>query len=113
MPPERPSTARVRPVRVISVWMKRVRMPSTSSALIERSMFILGMADPFKFFLQHVHAFVPEQRQADARALQLRQVELRQGQAFFVGGRLGDQLPVRVEDGGGAPEIQPVLESDA
>ena len=87
MPPERPTTARLKPARRISLWMKRVRIAATSSALIERSTsrgsgFIASPFDALEFFDRQQQSFVAGQGRHQPLAAELGRVEGGHGQGL-------------------------------
>src|ERR1700680_3845871 len=103
MPPERPSTARRKPVRVISLRMKRTRISSTSAGLIARSTcrgstFITPPPDALEFFNRQQQLFVAAQGGNQPLAAQLGQIAGDRRQALVELGRLGNDPAIGAHD---------------
>src|SRR5262245_37004829 len=103
MPPDSPNTARRKPVRSISLRMKRVRISVTSGGWIARSAaaesrFITPPLDPIEFFDGHQELFVAAERRDQPLAAQFGQIAIDQRQALIELRRLRNELPIGPDD---------------
>src|ERR1035437_7214841 len=124
MPAERPTTPRSKPTLRTSSRTNPVRISVTrsQSTLIAptgaagpvppRVSATFATVQPPGLGIDDVVALVAEHRVGDPGPPQRGEVEAVQEQRLVAPGRLPDQVPLRVDDAGAPPEVDPVLIAD-